>query len=331
MIVSAPRLVCVVPNPSVDKVGEVERVETGAIHRPSDLVTVPGGKGLNVARAADRLGVPVAAVVLLAGHAGRWIDDALSRSGLAHGVVWAGSGETRSCLSVLDRSTGRLTEFYEPGPRIAAITWRAFRRLIRDAVSATDPDALVAVSGSLPPGVDHGGLADLVRDAGRGGRRVLVDASGPTLAAALPERPFLVKVNADEAASFAGGPIASEAAAVAAATEIVRHGASAAIVTRGDAGAVLVDETGAWAVGSVPGGPYVVGSGDAFLAGLASGLVRGRPLHDALRRAAAAGAASTLVAGQGEIRPADVRRLEVLVRVSRVATTGPSTATAGTR
>ena len=45
-------IVAVSANPSVDKLFEIERLVPGAIHRPTGFVQVPGGKGLNVARAA---------------------------------------------------------------------------------------------------------------------------------------------------------------------------------------------------------------------------------------------------------------------------------------
>lgn len=75
-------IVCVAPNPSVDKLFQVERLRPGAIHRPLGFVQVPGGKGLNVARAAAALGAEVQAVALLSGHAGKWIEEALAAEGV---------------------------------------------------------------------------------------------------------------------------------------------------------------------------------------------------------------------------------------------------------
>src|SRR5262245_35295566 len=119
-----PSLLCVVPNPSIDRTAEVDRLEVGTIHRPAAVVAVAGGKGLNVARAARTLGAPVKAVVLLAGHGGPWIEAELDRARVPHAIAWGG-GETRTCLSVLDRSTGRMTEFYESGERVTKATWQA--------------------------------------------------------------------------------------------------------------------------------------------------------------------------------------------------------------
>jgi 1-phosphofructokinase family hexose kinase len=297
----------VVPNPSIDRTAEVDRLEIGAIHRPPTVVAVPGGKGLNVGRAARALGAPIEAVVLLAGHAGRWIDAELTRLGIPHEAVWA-DGETRTCLSVLDRSTGQMTEFYESGSPITRAEWRRFEGLVGRAIGASTPGSIVAISGSFPIGAGGSAAERLVRAARRAGRRVLVDTSGAGLVAALGARPDRVQVNAAEAGGALGRAIESEADALTAAVDLVGAGAAAAIVTRGASGAVGWDGERGWAVAPpTVDGSHAVGSGDAFLAGLAVGLLRDEPFERGLRRAAAAAAASLLEAGAGNLhrRPAE--------------------------
>jgi fructose-1-phosphate kinase PfkB-like protein len=92
-------------------------------------------------------------------------------------------------------------------------------------------------------------------------------------------------------------------------------------VSRGVDGAVVLDEHGdPWRVGPPPEvGPYVVGSGDALLAGLAAALAAGQPLPEAARRGAAAACANALRPGQGELDPADVARILPGVTLARIA------------
>ena len=98
--------------------------------------------------------------------------------------------------------------------------------------------------------------------------QIIVDAGGPGLRAALAAKPDVVKVNATEAASVTDFEVTSEAAALSAARRLVELGAGQAIVTRGAAGAVAWDGTDGWVVEpDGDAGPYLVGSGDAFLAG----------------------------------------------------------------
>ncbi len=290
-----PRLVCVAANPSVDRLVEVDRLRVGAIHRPDLVVAVAGGKGLNVARAAKTLGAEVTAVAILAGHSGRWIRAELAASGI-DGHFTRGPGETRVSTSVADRATGALTEFYEPGPTIEPSTWRAFERLVGRSVAAA-PDVIM-LSGSLPVGVPVDGYGRLCRIAARRGVRAIVDASGAPLAAALAAEPWVVKLNADEATDLFGRPVNDERDAIAAVRAVVERGARSAIVTLGVNGAV------AWLGGQLwrtepplVRGSYPVGSGDAFLAGLAVGLATAQPAPNTLALASAAAAANARVPG----------------------------------
>src|ERR1700747_187719 len=107
-------IVCVSGNPAVDKLFEVGELVPGAIHRPDRFVPLPGGKGIHVAQVATALGGAAVATGTLAGHAGRWLSETLAAEGVPGRFAWA-QGETRSCLTVADRATGGLTEFYEDG------------------------------------------------------------------------------------------------------------------------------------------------------------------------------------------------------------------------
>jgi 1-phosphofructokinase family hexose kinase len=284
-------IVCVSPNPAIDKLFTVERLELGSIHRPTSLVRVPGGKGLNVARAAATLGAEVRAVALLGGHHGRWIADELAALELPLTSVWR-EGETRSCLSVADAASESLTEFYEDTGPVRATQWQEFVDRVGEAsVGAT----WVTVSGSLPPGAEADGYAQLVR-----GGSFAVDTTELGTAS-----PALVKVNAAEAAELTGRPVGTEADALAAARELrerIGGDGKAAVVTRGADGALLVDaDGGEWRGRLDSWGPFPVGSGDAFLAGLVVALERKASWPDALQAALGAGAANAEIPGAGRL------------------------------
>ena len=305
-------IVCVAPNPSIDRLVEVEALRPGEIHRPTRFVMVAGGKGLNVARAAKTLGGDVMVVAPLAGHAGRWIAERLEAAGVPGCFCWI-DGETRTSYSVADHETGGLTEFYERGPAIDAAGWRALEETLA-GVLAEGGARVVTVSGSVPDGSPPDGHARLARIGAAAGARVVLDASGPGLAAALGEGP-IVKVNADEARAVLGETAAGPPVLAA---SLVERGARAAIVTAGGSGAYAFDGgggAGAWLEAPAVEGRYPVGSGDAFLAGFAVRLAEGASLLDAARFGVAAGAANAVVPGAGELDPALARRLAGEVRV----------------
>jgi 1-phosphofructokinase family hexose kinase len=304
------RLVCVAPNASVDKIAAVDALRPGEIHRPVVLSVVAGGKALNAARAAATLGLAVVAVPVLAGHAGAWIADALVADGIEARPVWT-DGETRECLSVLDRATGRLTEFYEAGPPMDAAAWAQVEATIAAAVAEDPAGTIVLVSGSLPTGAPPDAHARAVRVVREVGGRAVIDVGGVALAGAVAEGPWMVKVNALEASQATGLPLGGEGEALAAARALRDAGASIAFVSRGVDGAVLVDPTGgAWRIGPPPEfGDFPVGSGDSLMGGFAAALAEGLPIAEAARRGAAVAAANALHPGQGRVDRADVARL----------------------
>jgi len=289
-------ILCVAANPSIDRLFAVDGLVPGAIHRPTGFVQVAGGKGLNVARAAARLGGEVRAAALLGGHAGRWIADELAEEGVELEATWA-EAETRSSLSVAGADEG-LTEFYEHGFPVTAGEWAAFASMVAGLAAGS---AWMTLSGSLPPGAPPEGYVGLVP---------LTRTALDSRAAGIDARPAVVKLNEAEAGVGPDG-------ALAAARGLHERSGGAAIVTRGRAGAVLVTPDGDAMAGSLDAdGAYPVGSGDAFLAGLVVALDRGAGWPDALRAALGAGAANAAVPGAGRLDRANAERLADQARIT---------------
>jgi 1-phosphofructokinase family hexose kinase len=324
------RLVAIAPNPSIDRFFVVDRLRRGAINRPILEVQVAGGKGLNVARAATALGANVSVLTFLAGHAGRWIADELAREGVPSTYVRT-DGETRTCVTIHDAADGRLTELYEAGPTVGADDWNRFETALRAQVN-DGKVGLVAVSGSLPPGAPPDGVARIVSIAHAASVPSIVDAGGEPLALALRARPWMVKVNILEAITAAqlagiGGPTDQrmpaddEGVATALARALSTRICGPAIITRGSAGAVAAYPDGP-TLHIAPGairGRYPVGSGDAFLAGLAAATLAGEPLDLALKLAAGAAAANALLPGAGRLNRLEAVSLAESVEISRVS------------
>jgi 1-phosphofructokinase family hexose kinase len=292
-------IVCVAANPSIDKLFVVDRVTTGAIHRPRSFVQVAGGKGLNVARAAVALGADVEAVGLLGGHSGAWIAEALGSDGIPGYFAWT-DAETRSCLSVAD-AEGSLTEFYESGSELGQRAWDDLRAVVE---SRLDSARWLILSGSLPRGIPPNGYADLIESARRKEVAVALDTRDESLALALPAGPDIVKINASEAGDLLGLPVTNLEQAAAAASELrIRAGGKgAAVLTRGADGAVAAFADELWRGSSDVRGPYPVGSGDAFLAGLITALDRREGPKRAFALALGAGAANAEEAGAGRLQ-----------------------------
>jgi 1-phosphofructokinase family hexose kinase len=317
-------IVCVAGNPAIDKLFEVGEIVPGAIHRPDAFVPLPGGKGIHVAQVATALGADAIATGILGGHHGRWLAEILADEGVPGVFAWA-EAETRSCLSVADRATGSLTEFYEDGIRATPEDWAALATIVDQLLAGNA--SWLAMAGSVPaaPGVE--GYAQLVRAARAAGVPSAVDSRGPDLARALDSGPDLVKINAAEAGELLGAPVDDVVGARENTAMIrVRTGGDghAAVVTLGEQGMVLVDPAGeAWHGAVAARGNYPVGSGDAFLAGLLTALTQddaGGP--DLWPRAAALGlgaaAANAETPGAARVDPARARELAAAAEIRRL-------------
>lgn len=318
------RLVAIAPNPSIDRLYELDRLRIDAINRPVAETLVAGGKGLNVARAAASLGTQVTVIALLAGHAGRWIADSLAGEGIPAALAWC-DGETRSCIAIHDAAGDSLTELNEAGPTIDRGAWERLVGVLR-AELASGTVGLVAVSGSLPPGSPSDAVAQLTAATRAVGVPIALDCSGEPLRLALPEGPALVKLNVAEARATIRGarPDRSdddEATAVSLARELTGRAGAAVIVTRGLHGAVAVAPDGRVLRVSPPAvrGSYPVGSGDAFLAGVATALLSGSPFDEMLRLGAAAAAANAQRPGAGHLESTKVSELLTAVSIEPIA------------
>jgi fructose-1-phosphate kinase PfkB-like protein len=219
---------------------------------------------------------------------------------------------TRMCVSVVDAADGAITEFYEHAPDLDDAGWEAVA-----AALARVHTGWLAVSGSVPP-TRAASLAEALADAAGRGVRLALDLRGEALAASLARtRAALVKVNRAEAEEAVG---AGELEVLAA--RLRDRGADAAVVTDGASGSLGMDAEGAWRVTSPPVGPYTVGAGDSFLAGLLLALDGGVALPEALRAASAVAAANTLQPGAAVFDPADIDALAARIEVRYLADAG---------
>ena len=312
-------ILCVAASPSIDKLFEVDVVQVGRIHRPRSFVQVPGGKGLNVARAAHGLGADVMATGILGGHAGRWIEEALAGEGVPARFAWA-EGETRASLSVADDTDRDLTEFYERGPDIGLDGWAGLEAVVQELLPGA---SWLTISGNLPVGAPPDGYARLIAAASDAAVPVALDSRDEALALGVKAGPHLVKVNAEEGAALLGRAIETLVEARDAAIKILRttgSGDRIAIVTRGSDGAVVATGAGGVLRGRLyTKGPYPVGSGDAFLAGFVTALDAGESPRQALCLALGAGTANAETPGAGRLDPERAKELASRAEVDQIA------------
>uniref|UniRef100_A0AAU2V7L4 1-phosphofructokinase n=1 Tax=Streptomyces sp. NBC_00003 TaxID=2903608 RepID=A0AAU2V7L4_9ACTN len=299
-------ILTVTPNPSLDRTYEVSVLARGEVLRATGERVDPGGKGVNVSRAVAAAGHRTVAVMPLGGAPGALVEELLGAEGIEVAPVPVG-GHTRSNISVAEPD-GTLTKINAPGPQLTA----AESELLLDAVRKHSGRAdWIACCGSLPRGLAPQWYADLVARAHAAGAKVALDTSGPSLIAALRERPDVVKPNAEELAQAVGRPLATIGDAVKAAEEVRELGAGAVLASLGADGQLLVTASGTYfASAPVETVRSNVGAGDASLAGF---LAAGGEGPRALAAAVAHGAAAVQLPGSVMPTPGDLDPAAVTV------------------
>jgi 1-phosphofructokinase family hexose kinase len=312
-------IVTVTLNAALDRTLTVPNMQLGQRHRASQSLTLAGGKGINIARALKRFGVPVVATGLAGGRAGTRIVEELTAEAILNDFVRIGD-ESRTSTAIVDPTTVTYTEINEWGP---AVTHAELELLLEKLHYLSRGAEMVVFAGTLPRGVEDDFYAEALRDLGRRGVHTALDAEGEPLRLGTEAEPFLVTPNQREAEGLVGMELDTTDDFALALDHIASLGARNVIVTL-ETGcyALMREERTSLRLGVAA--PQIdpvsaVGAGDVLLAGFIAARLEERPLEEALRMAVAAGAASTLEVGAGRFEPREFGRLIERVQVTELA------------
>lgn len=292
---------------NVDLVVRVARMPgTGETVTGHALERHLGGKGLNQALAAARAGGDVALVGAVGtDDGGAWMRAELGEEGLDLSAVADVEGPSGTALIEVDAS-GANRIVVVPG----ANGW-----LTSDYTSAQVQRLAPARIALAPLEVPPVAVLGALRAAHSAGMRTMLNTA-PVPPDGLPEGILevtdIVIANEHEASLITGRTVDGIDSAYAAARALRDLGAGSAIVTLGAEGAVWSTPEGE---GHTPAYPVTaidtVAAGDAFCGVLAASLAEDLPWELALRRASAAGALATTIAGAAPSLPsaASIQRL----------------------
>ena len=160
---SVPNMILTVTlNAAIDKRYVVEGYQVGEVNRVKECTYTPGGKGLNVSKPASIAGAEVVATGFVGGHAGNYIE------------LYHLAEESRSCINIWDEVNHVQTEFLEPGFTVSEEEFKGFEKHFTELVKKAD---VVAMSGSVPKGLDGTAYQRLVRICKEAGKKVILDTS----------------------------------------------------------------------------------------------------------------------------------------------------------
>lgn len=302
-------IICCGFTPCVQRILEFGSFERGVVNRAAKVTLGIGGKGANTARMVKQLGGQSVLLEFAGGANGRLLEEMLGSEEIDFRHVET-KGETRICQTLLEAGNPEATELVEEMPPVSKGEWEKMMESIGELELE---GCLVAISGKLPAGAPVEGYAEICSLVRAQGGRVILDAQGEPLIAALEHSPAIVKINDVELREASGLDDLIEGC-----ERLMESGARSVLITRGSRSAIHVDAGSRLEI--IP--PKIeavnpIGSGDAVTAGMAVALNEGREISEALVQGMACGAANALNLVSGYLKREDVASLreQVVLKV----------------
>src|SRR5690625_531511 len=168
--------------PSIDYTVYLPEFRDGTLNRTDEVYYYPGGKGINVSRVLQRLGVDNVALGFSGGFTGDYITQFLTREGIATDFI-----DTKEITRInVKIKSEQESELNGPGPRITEVQQR---ELLAKINRLSEGDWFV-LAGSLPdtiPTTFYQNIANICKEKGIA---FVLDTSGPNLKALIETRPF---------------------------------------------------------------------------------------------------------------------------------------------
>ena len=266
----------------------VDGVTWGGVEKARAYESQPSGKGVFVARRVVQCGVPAHAYYLIG-----------EREQAQHVAEVEAAGVSVRSVPVPGRTRHNLTLLMEGhvaahmvSPGYQLVSARPAEELLSAVVADTRPGDVVTLNGSVPAVVPPSSLAATVEALAAKGAHVISDNQGPQLVAAV-ETGILAAVKPNDEEVRALDVLGEAHDLVGYLTLLARFGVELPVITLGAQGVAYRDADGVfWRGGCRVERPRLsVGAGDAFVAGLAVGVLECRGSRGTVAWASACAAA----------------------------------------
>lgn len=263
-------------NLAIDKVLYIDEFRPFSENRVKVLSSLPGGKGVNVARCLRSLYKPSTVAGFVGGFNGGFIKEGLKKEGIIPLLVEI-ENENRIC-NILLESSGKVTEIYEIGPEIKE---EKVIELINEIQKREESFQNIIISGSIPQGVreDHVfKILETFKD-----RKIFLDIHGEILIKILESfEIFFLKINENEFKRTFKIDLINKNSLF----EVFKnYKVFLSVITLGDKGAIFLFKENVYKINS----DYKVkifnpvGAGDSFMGGFVYGIDEGMNIFDALK------------------------------------------------
>lgn len=296
-------------NPSIDYVINVEDFQPGAVNRVVSEHKYAGGKGINVSRVLENLGIKNKALGFIGGFTGKFIVDSLENQGVETDFIKV-NGDTRINVKLKSKEE---TEINGGGPDISESDLsKLFKKI--DTLSSNDFLVLAGnVQKSLPKNI-----YSIIQEKYLNKKvKVVVDTTGEALTSTLKYNPFLIKPNNYELEEIFNVKINSREELIQYGQKLRGMGAENVVISMAGEGALLLCNEGVHHA-SAPKGivKNSVGAGDSLIAGFIANYSQTSNVVEALKWGVATGSATAF--SMDLCKKEDVERLVTEISVNKL-------------
>jgi 6-phosphofructokinase 2 len=294
-------------NPTVDQSSTTPIVTNEKKLRCSNIRYDPGGGGINVTRAINKLGGKSKAFYPAGGQIGNLLEELLKREKIDQ-VRFIIKEATRLNIHIIEETSDKQYRFNMPGAPIQENEWQHILTSIREFIPS--PDYIVA-SGSLPPNVPKDFYRRIAALSKGIGCKFILDTTNEPLKQALNEGVYLIKPNLYEFQQLIGDSVQNETKIIHEAQQIIQSNqCKYLIISLGKDGTFLITKDNYKHITS----PFVpiksrVGAGDCMVGGITLMLAKEKSIEEAVRYGISAGAAAVMTPGTELCRLEDTERI----------------------
>jgi len=280
------RVATITLNPAYDLVGYCQNIERGEVNLVQTTGLHAAGKGINVGKVLNNLGIEVTVGGFLGQDNQEGFQQLFDELGMINRFHLV-PGRTRINVKLTEKDD-EVTDLNFSGFEVSSADWEAFAT---DSLSWLGQFDMVCVSGSLPAGISPDAFTEWMTQLCKACPCVVFDSSREAFTAGLKASPWLVKPNRRELEIWAGRQLPELEDVVEAAHALREQGIAHVVVSLGEEGALWVKSSGEW-LAKPPECKVVstVGAGDSMVGGLIYGLLMRESSEHTLRLATAVAA-----------------------------------------
>ena len=302
-------------NPAMDRVLILNHFHLNVTNRVQKTLDCVGGKGTHVSANLSLLGIENIATGILRGETGIRIEQTMRAYPLVKAkFLQSPVGCSRTNYVLVENANCTLIS--ERGELLDAAS---AEELLSCLTALIQPGDIVVLSGDISNGGSQDIITRILDLIAVKKARFCLDAFDQALSQALSYRPLLIKPNLEELSAMTGRILQNEGNILNAMVGLAEQGVIYTMVSCGKSGSYLLYKGQAYRA-HVPAVPIhnTVGCGDALVAGMLAGIVRGLPVEACLRYANAVGCAASRCDETVGFDVSDVERDLQEVRVEKL-------------